>query len=155
MQFLDFVDDDGEFAVLEAMVNKKFNEKSTLFTYAVALGVPADDLNELDTDDLVGKAALCLVKNEESNKGGVWPRVKNMVPLPKGYTAGQQVTPSVIQPDGQPNWAVFYQVLKEKKGWAKAQVGDHLNMDMEKLGKHLSALDGPDAQDLLDELLAK
>ena len=152
MRFDNFADEDGEPAVVEAMVNKKFNEKSTLFTYALALGVPADAVDALDTDDLIGKSALCVIKNEESARGGTWPRIKNMVPLPAGYSGGASV-PSVVSPDGSPNWTVFYSTLKEKRGWGKGQIGDFLGLDMTALGKQLAAMDGPDAQDLMEVLL--
>lgn len=154
MQFPDFTDDEGEFAVVEAMVNKKFNEKSTLFTYARALGLSPEQLDSLDCDHLIGKSALCDILNEESSKGGVWPRIKNMMALPKGMGGTtQQRPPPVIAPDGSVNYTVFWQVLKDNNVHDKGALANVLNLDMKALAEKLAGLDGVDAMTLIDEVL--
>ena len=155
MQFPDFLDEDGDLAVIEAMVNKKLSEKATLYQYAVALGVKLDGADELDTDDLVGKDCLAVVKNEANSAGVLWPRIKNMIAAPTKGSRGQSM-PSIVQPDGDPNWQRFWQVLTEK-GIKKPDVAKHLGLDedMDALGKKLGAMDGADASLLLEELLSK
>jgi hypothetical protein len=149
----DEVDENGDPVELDAIANLKLTPKSKLWSWAEAFGLKPEVGKSFDTDALIGLTALAVVKDKGNDDGSVFSRVENLMPLPKGYTAGATVMPSVILASGEPDWGVFWRVLKEKKGWAKAQVGDHLDLDMDKLGKHLGDMDGPDAQELLEVLL--
>ncbi len=86
LQIQGVLDENGDAMSLDPRVNRKWNERATLYKYAVAFGVVASPSEPFDAEDLIGKRAQALI--ETPTEGG-WPRVTKMTAL-KGKQATAQ-----------------------------------------------------------------
>jgi hypothetical protein len=75
-------DEDGEPQQLNPLINKKWNEKATLYSYAVAFGLKVDLKTPIDTDDFNGRQATAVIETAEEGK---WPRITKL--LKRGASA--------------------------------------------------------------------
>ena len=80
LEFEDLLAPDGGPQTLEPRINKKWNEKATLFKWAVAFGLDVSPAEPIDTDLLIDRKAQALVETAEE---GGWPRVTKLTALPK------------------------------------------------------------------------
>lgn len=107
-----FTDADGEPHTLEPRVNRKWGEKATLFTIAMACGLDVSPYEPFDTDDLLKRKVRVLVETPEEGK---WPRVKSWSRTARGKASApaQKPTPassllSLIGATGDIDWTVFW-----------------------------------------------
>lgn len=131
-----FTDSDGVSQTLEPRVNRKWGEKATLFTIAMAAGCDAEPFEPFDTDLLVGKKVNILVETPEEGK---WPRVKawsrvrgHKASAPPQTPPGPSNTPAMITAVGLVDWQVFWRVLDEA-GYTREMVAKELDGDLNNL----------------------
>ena len=84
LEFEDLLAPDGEPQTLEPRINKKWNEKATLFKWATAFGLEVSPAEDFNTDLLIGRVAQALVETAEE---GGWPRVTKLTTLPTKMAA--------------------------------------------------------------------
>ena len=148
---------DGSDSVVEAAASYKLSPRTKLYGWVSALGFQLDDIDEFDTDMLIGAQAFAVVVDNVSTNGTTYSRVDSLVPLPKKAAAKAAPAPavqkvaagatSVINGDGSANWTVFWAGAKEQ-GVTRKAVTDRLD------GIPFTEVDGPTAQEILDELSA-
>ena len=124
------VDEDGDPQELNPLINKKWNEKATLYEYAVAFGLKVDLKTPIDTDDFNGRQATAVIETAEEGK---WPRITKL--LKRGAaaapTAAEKATSGDTRdilsftPDGDPvaNLPLFWGIL-HRHGINKKNVED-------------------------------
>jgi len=97
--FPDVADEEGNPGELTAMSSTALSPKSKLWAWYQALtGVSLDLDMEIDLDDMVGKEAQAAVVHKPGSDGtGSWPRIENLIALPK---AGRKTKPAVDQFEG-------------------------------------------------------
>lgn len=155
-----FTDADGEPHTLEPRVNRKWGEKATLFTIAMACGLDVSPYEPFDTDDLLKRKVRVLVETPEEGK---WPRVKSWSRTARGKASApaQRPTEGSIDPDDLPfepvesvvtangscNWAKFW-IVAGRYGINEKHVIDYA-------GEDYGAFDGADAQQMLEALIKK
>lgn len=144
-------DEDGEKIQLDAIANLKLSAKSKLMAWIEAFGFHPAVGESFDTDQLVGKKAMAVIEDHQSADGGVFSRVKDLMPLPKSKGGPGKVQPSLINPDGSADWTVFWGAVK-LAGKSRGDVADELGLDITDLAKHLQEMDPFDVPELLEKV---
>lgn len=140
-----FTDIDGEAQTLEPRVNRKWGEKATLFSIAMACGIDVGPHEPFDTEQLVGRKVNVLVETPDEGK---WPRVKSW-----GRVKGKASAPAQKEPkadDGEPDFDGFWKAMN-RAGIDRKSVVDYVGGNIETL----MAMDAVELQETKDLLLAK
>lgn len=87
-------DEDGNPQELNPLINKKWNEKSTLYGYAVAFQIPCDLKTPIDTDLFNGRQATAVIETAEEGK---WPRITKLIK--RGATAPKNAVEKATEGD--------------------------------------------------------
>ncbi len=84
------VDEEGEPIIVDPLLNRTLGKKATLRAWAEAFGVPPTEGQEFETNWLVGCKAQALIQTEPEDADGTrhWPRVTNLLALPKARANG-------------------------------------------------------------------
>lgn len=139
-------------AVIDAMCNKVLSPKSNLWRWCEAFGLKPELGKPLDLESARGCEVFAIVAQVESD-AGAFSRVTDLMPMPRAQRmTGLAPAPqaSVINPDGSSNWTAFWSAIT-KAGLNRGHVIDHVGGDIETV----MVMDGPTAQNVLDELTAK
>lgn len=145
-----FRDVDGNDQTLEPRVNRKWGEKATLFSIAMACGLDIGPHEAFDTEELVGRKVNVLVETPDEGK---WPRVKSWGRVKNGKAsapAQKAEQASCIESDGSANFTVFWTQMN-KAGIDRKNVIDYVGGDIDTLME----MDGLELQETMDLLLAK
>jgi hypothetical protein len=147
-----------EIVTLDPRVNRAWSEKATLFQIAIACGLDVNPTEPFDAEELMDCEVNVLTEQPE----GKWPRVKSWSKVGKGKAskaasrpsqaateASMKEMPSVVNPDGSANYDVFWPAITSL-GLNRSHVIAHVGGDIDSF----MAMDGPDAQVVLEELAA-
>lgn len=122
LEFEEVKDEDGEPAVLDAIANRKISKKAKLTRWATAMGVAPDlAANDFETEDLVAQRCMAVVVNRVDGTEK-WPRVTDLVALPKSVAGRQSgtvvrqeaaaTTPAMITADYTLDFTAFWAACK-------------------------------------------
>lgn len=82
--FISTLSTDEEPVFIQPLLNRKWGEKATLFKYAQAFGLNPNPFEAFDVERFVKARARVLIGHPNGDDG--WPRVMQVMPLPKGTT---------------------------------------------------------------------
>ena len=154
LQFDDLADDDGNLLTRETMASDYLTPGSKLTAILRAFGINLSVGQSVDFEACIGRPALAVVGEKRKSTNGVekvYDTIEDVIPAPRAGKPATALPPSVINPDGSPNWAVFWAEAKRLGFRTKASVIAARGPAAAPLD---SITDGVDAQEALDMLAA-
>ena len=142
------VDEEGNRIELDGIANDKLTPLSKLTRWLTAFGVTAEAGEEIDMEEAIGREAMAVIVVKPGKDGtGAFPRVDDLVPLPKsGKASSAPQKPTAASNGDSPDVDSFWRRIRAA-GFDRADVLPYADGDLSTMGRK--------TQNELDQIMAE